>query len=250
MVVLAGSGWCSQRASDRSRVSMSDSRPLHLRMTLEQLADVQPAEDASRIAALRYHPAGGAHSNSSADSAATVAATPDYSWMPTRIRSKEQLEQSVRLVQDKLHAFNVLHQQQQQLECQTMLPFSPLHNPSLPASSASSSSSASAAAAAAAAVACCSALSLYPPPPALPLLPSWGQGSLRALPARLRALQAYLRSFEYNHLGAEFHPVAKNKNWDRYVMTAKDIIKEALPIKCERAIHAARVTAAKQNRRE
>src|SRR5690348_13860793 len=91
------------------------STPLHLRLSLSQLADLQPTEDATRQARQRYQQQQADDETRGAASPATTSAnagpstvaasavSPLSSWLPARVSSKEALESAVQLVQSKMH---------------------------------------------------------------------------------------------------------------------------------------------------
>ena len=74
-------------------------------------------------------------------------------------------------------------------------------------------------------------LELAPSPPAVPNMSAAG-GSVRS---RLRKLQAMINSFQYNHTGRKFLDLKKTEGMYRVSRTAKEIISQALPIKCVEA---------------
>eukprot|EP00050_Salpingoeca_kvevrii_P019234 m.83900 g.83900 ORF g.83900 m.83900 type:complete len:404 (-) comp8321_c0_seq1:143-1354(-) len=67
--------------------------------------------------------------------------------------------------------------------------------------------------------------------PAPPLRPPNMSGPL---PSRLKleAIQQYLSSLQYNHTGTQFFEIRKTRPLGRLMESAKDIIREGLPIKC------------------
>ena len=74
-------------------------------------------------------------------------------------------------------------------------------------------------------------LELAPAAPCVPNMTATG-GSVRA---RLRKLQAMINSFQYNHTGRKFLDLKKTEGMYRVSRTAKEIISQALPIKCVEA---------------
>lgn len=76
-------------------------------------------------------------------------------------------------------------------------------------------------------------IAAFPPPPPLPVIPTWSKD----VSTRLRQLQTFLRSsFEYNHLGCEFHPISKQRVFSRLMQQAREMIREGLPLKCLEAV--------------
>ena len=74
-------------------------------------------------------------------------------------------------------------------------------------------------------------LRLAPAAPCAPNMSATG-GSVRA---RLRKLQGMINSFQYNHTGRKFLDLKKTEGMYRVSRTAKEIISQALPIKCVEA---------------
>lgn len=56
------------------------------------------------------------------------------------------------------------------------------------------------------------------------------------IPACVRKIQNYIRSFEYNHVGKEYTLIEKDRPGSRVLDNAKLIIKTKLPIKCLEAV--------------
>lgn len=54
--------------------------------------------------------------------------------------------------------------------------------------------------------------------------------------AKLEAVQQYLNALQYNHTGTQFFSVNKRRPVARLMETAKEIIRESLPIKCLEAV--------------
>lgn len=69
-----------------------------------------------------------------------------------------------------------------------------------------------------------------PPMPRLLCLPS------APVEQQLIAIQKFVESFQYNHTGTQLFDVKKDKPLSRLLETAKDILREALPIKCLEAV--------------
>lgn len=56
---------------------------------------------------------------------------------------------------------------------------------------------------------------------------------------RLRAAQAYITSLQYNHTGEQYFSINKQRPLGRVMDTAKQIMRDALPIKCVEAVFLA-----------
>ncbi|XP_065832917.1 tubulinyl-Tyr carboxypeptidase 1-like [Oscarella lobularis] len=69
------------------------------------------------------------------------------------------------------------------------------------------------------------------PVPQLPNL-----GSLARVEEKLAAVQAYLKEFQYNHTGTQFFEIKKHRPISGLMDTAREIMREALPIKCLEAV--------------
>eukprot|EP00048_Salpingoeca_helianthica_P021047 m.10040 g.10040 ORF g.10040 m.10040 type:complete len:455 (+) comp5525_c0_seq1:27-1391(+) len=69
-----------------------------------------------------------------------------------------------------------------------------------------------------------------PPIPKLACVPS------ASVEQQLTAIQRFVEAFQYNHTGTQFFEVKKDKPLSRLLETAKDILREALPIKCLEAV--------------
>jgi len=187
-------------AAPSSSSSSSFSFPLGLTTLL--LGDLKPNEDATRNAFIRYYADDRKQGDGNSDGHGYGHA---WDWIPRTIRSKEEMEETMKLIQSKLEAADAESSKNSLtatdvVSSASLLPFG------------------------------------FPPPPPVPTLPpsiaSIPPSSGVSISHRLRSLQSYLRSYEYNHLGAEFFPVDKNKSWAKVVSLAKDIQREALPIKC------------------
>ena len=75
-------------------------------------------------------------------------------------------------------------------------------------------------------------LDLAPPPrPVLPL----GMDKL-PLKLRLRAVQGYITALQYNHTGEQYFSINKQRPLGRVMDTAKQIMRDGLPIKCVEAV--------------
>ena len=57
--------------------------------------------------------------------------------------------------------------------------------------------------------------------------------------ARLVAVQQFIKEFEYNHTGANYFTKRRDRGLKHVSLTAKDIIREALPIQCVEAVFLA-----------
>ena len=69
-----------------------------------------------------------------------------------------------------------------------------------------------------------------PPPPPRPQVPLFTpkMGSRQ----RIHGIQRFISSFEYNLTGTNYFLLRKDRGLRKIAITAKDIIREALPIKC------------------
>lgn len=56
------------------------------------------------------------------------------------------------------------------------------------------------------------------------------------LPDRLEAIQRYIRDLQYNHTGTQFFEIKKSRPLTALMDIAKEMIREALPIKCLEAV--------------
>ncbi|XP_030069787.1 tubulinyl-Tyr carboxypeptidase 1 [Microcaecilia unicolor] len=56
------------------------------------------------------------------------------------------------------------------------------------------------------------------------------------VPERLEAIQRYIRELQYNHTGTQFFEIKKSRPLTGLMDVAKEMIKEALPIKCLEAV--------------
>ena len=72
------------------------------------------------------------------------------------------------------------------------------------------------------------------PEPPVPVLPKFD--SRTNMKTRVKKLQQYISSFEYNHTGTRYFPVHKDKGQLKLTDTAKQIMREALPIQCLEAV--------------
>lgn len=54
--------------------------------------------------------------------------------------------------------------------------------------------------------------------------------------AKIARYQAFIKSFQYNHVGPDFVPVEKSRPFSRLIETARLIVRESLPIKCLEAV--------------
>ncbi|EGZ28775.1 hypothetical protein PHYSODRAFT_473639 [Phytophthora sojae] len=89
------------------------------------------------------------------------------------------------------------------------------------------------------------AMTILPEPPE-PKLPSFGPKV--SMKTRLHAIQNLINSLEYNYTGTLYFDVNKNRSFKSIANTAKEIIKEALPIQCLEAVFlGAYLTAGFQN---
>ena len=56
------------------------------------------------------------------------------------------------------------------------------------------------------------------------------------IPERLEAVQRYIRELQYNHTGTQFFEIKKSRPLTGLMDLAKEMTKEALPIKCLEAV--------------
>ncbi|KAL4095511.1 hypothetical protein PRIC1_008885 [Phytophthora ramorum] len=88
------------------------------------------------------------------------------------------------------------------------------------------------------------AMTILPEPPE-PKMPSFGPKV--TIKSRLHAVQNVITSLEYNYTGTLYFDVNKNRSFKSIANTAKEIIKEGLPIQCLEAVFlAAYLTAGLQ----
>ncbi|KAM8921146.1 tubulinyl-Tyr carboxypeptidase 1 [Pelodytes ibericus] len=69
------------------------------------------------------------------------------------------------------------------------------------------------------------------PIPCVPVLPAGA-----SLPERVDAIQRYIRELQYNHTGTQFFEIKKTRPLTGLMDLAKEMTKEALPIKCLEAV--------------
>ncbi|XP_043929831.1 tubulinyl-Tyr carboxypeptidase 1 [Protopterus annectens] len=68
----------------------------------------------------------------------------------------------------------------------------------------------------------------------IPCVPTFQPSTL--VPERLEAIQRYIRELQYNHTGTQFFEIKKNRPLTGLMDIAKEMIREALPIKCLEAV--------------
>ncbi|XP_053140200.1 tubulinyl-Tyr carboxypeptidase 1 isoform X1 [Hemicordylus capensis] len=68
----------------------------------------------------------------------------------------------------------------------------------------------------------------------IPSVPTLQPSTL--IPERLEAIQRYIRELQYNHTGTQFFEIKKSRPLTGLMDLAKDMTKEALPIKCLEAV--------------
>ncbi|XP_063804346.1 tubulinyl-Tyr carboxypeptidase 1 [Pseudophryne corroboree] len=68
----------------------------------------------------------------------------------------------------------------------------------------------------------------------VPSLPVVGPGV--SVPERVEAVQRYIRDLQYNHTGTQFFEIKKTRPFTGLMDLAKEMTKEALPIKCLEAV--------------
>ena len=69
-----------------------------------------------------------------------------------------------------------------------------------------------------------------PPAPKLPVIPTFR--TVTKMGEKLRRLQEFIESFEYNYTGKNYFNVRKDRPLIKVMDTCRHIVKEALPIKC------------------
>ncbi|XP_063295725.1 tubulinyl-Tyr carboxypeptidase 1 [Pelobates fuscus] len=69
------------------------------------------------------------------------------------------------------------------------------------------------------------------PIPCVPVLPAGA-----SVPERVEAIQRYIRELQYNHTGTQFFEIKKTRPLTGLMDLAKEMTKEALPIKCLEAV--------------
>uniref|UniRef100_A0A8C5QD68 Vasohibin 1 n=1 Tax=Leptobrachium leishanense TaxID=445787 RepID=A0A8C5QD68_9ANUR len=69
------------------------------------------------------------------------------------------------------------------------------------------------------------------PIPCIPVLPASA-----TIPERIEAIQRYIRELQYNHTGTQFFEIKKTRPLTGLMDLAKEMTKEALPIKCLEAV--------------
>ncbi|CAG9464707.1 unnamed protein product [Pedinophyceae sp. YPF-701] len=80
-------------------------------------------------------------------------------------------------------------------------------------------------------------LNLAPPPKRPP--PKRETLELMDIHQRMETIQAFISSFQYNHTGNNYFDVRKNRPLTRIMDTARDICRDALPIKCVEGVFLA-----------
>ncbi|KAG7509795.1 tubulinyl-Tyr carboxypeptidase 1 [Solea senegalensis] len=68
----------------------------------------------------------------------------------------------------------------------------------------------------------------------VPSVPSYQPTT--TVPQRLEAIQKYIREFQYNHTGMQFFEIKKSRPLTALMDIAKEMTREALPIKCLEAV--------------
>ncbi|XP_071972915.1 tubulinyl-Tyr carboxypeptidase 1 [Engystomops pustulosus] len=68
----------------------------------------------------------------------------------------------------------------------------------------------------------------------IPPVPALTSGS--SIPERVEAVQKYIRELQYNHTGTQFFEIKKTRPLTGLMDLAKEMTKEALPIKCLEAV--------------
>jgi hypothetical protein len=56
---------------------------------------------------------------------------------------------------------------------------------------------------------------------------------------KLQAIQQFIKCFEYNHTGTSYFKKRRDRGSHHVMLTAKEIIREALPIQCVEAVFLA-----------
>lgn len=72
--------------------------------------------------------------------------------------------------------------------------------------------------------------------PRVPLPPVPALTSGASVPERVEAVQRYIRELQYNHTGTQFFEIKKTRPLTGLMDLAKEMTKEALPIKCLEAV--------------
>ncbi|XP_033120453.1 tubulinyl-Tyr carboxypeptidase 2-like [Anneissia japonica] len=72
------------------------------------------------------------------------------------------------------------------------------------------------------------------PKVAVPVVPTFHEGT--TVSEKLKAIQTYMKSLQYNHTGTQFFEIKKNRPLTGLMDSAKEMIKESLPIKCLEAV--------------
>jgi hypothetical protein len=75
------------------------------------------------------------------------------------------------------------------------------------------------------------------PRPAYPMLPNLSTPGPMA--AKVQAVQAYIEKLSYNFTGVNYFDVRKQRPMGRIMETARDVTRQALPIKCVEAVFLA-----------
>ncbi|CAL8314282.1 unnamed protein product [Lota lota] len=74
----------------------------------------------------------------------------------------------------------------------------------------------------------------YPPKHAVPSLPNFRPSM--SVPDWLLAVQNYMKTLQYNHTGTQFFEIKKSRPLCGLMETAREMIRESLPIKCLEAV--------------
>ena len=77
------------------------------------------------------------------------------------------------------------------------------------------------------------------PTPAFPHPPAIGRDGSAPMSLRLRGIQQYIKSLEYNHTGTSYYKLRRDRGLQHVILTAKEIVREALPIQCVEAVFVA-----------
>ncbi|XP_071962530.1 tubulinyl-Tyr carboxypeptidase 2-like [Antedon mediterranea] len=68
----------------------------------------------------------------------------------------------------------------------------------------------------------------------IPVVPTFHEGS--TVSEKIKAVQTYMKNLHYNHTGTQFFEIRKNRPLTGLMDSAKEMIKESLPIKCLEAV--------------
>ena len=72
--------------------------------------------------------------------------------------------------------------------------------------------------------------------PPRPFVPKQTELAKLPMPQRLAAVQKVMNSIQYNHQPGYMYNVSKDRPFSRIMDTAREVLREALPIKCIEAV--------------